>query len=792
MKPFSPLRECDYDRALELWPSELMRRVKNVMVFPTWIEGEERFWIKVDTNKGHEFLVVDAFTGERRPAFDHELVAKALDADAAALPILHFDYLGRGSRIRAQVRERESWVEIDLNSGELADVRGPSPTYLVGPDGRELFVNQFNLWIREPDGTEKALTEDGERFFAWGSMPDHNYSGVIRDRESASMVPTGTSWSPDGQLVLTQQTDERHVEGYPYVEWTPADGSPRPKIHHVKMRIAGESEDSVRRWYLLDTNTGARTRVADLEEGIELDITRGQWWWSPDGGTVYTLASNLPSEDGALVEVDTASGDVRIVFRERSATFFGFNTFTDHAPNVRVLHDRGQAIWYSQRTGFGHLYLLDLATGEIVRAITEGEWAVFDLLLVTDSTLFFAGGREDGVSNPYYRHLYRVDLDGKTANSNLVRLTTEDADHGFIGAPTHFGATSPKAYLSPMRMQLSPSGEYFVDSTSRVDLPTVTTLRRTRDGETIAVLAEADITSLTDIGWSMPEVFRSTAADGFTAVWGVLIRPRHFNDRESWPVLERIYGGAWTIAQPRSFAEGLNGSFMFGLHALADMGFVVAVLDGPGTPYRSKSFHDMTWDKADRWGIADHRAALEGAAAERPWMDLSNVGISGHSYGGYGVVMAMLLEPDFYRVGVSTSGMYDAMRSDGPTEYQLGRPLYEGGRRIKKSPGERPINWLKFSPEEYADRLEGELLLAFGNLDENIQPAALLSFVNALTAEGKDVDLLYMPERSHHYTTDPYLQKRLWDYFVQYVQRRAPLRHKPLGVVPGERLYRFG
>jgi dipeptidyl-peptidase 4 len=270
----------------------------------------------------------------------------------------------------------------------------------------------------------------------------------------------------------------------------------------------------------------------------------------------------------------------------------------------------------------------------------------------------------------------------------------------------------------------------------------------------------------------------------------VLVKPRAFSTRSSWPVLERIYGGPQINAQPRSFAEGLNGPFMHGLNALAEMGFVVAVLDGPGTPYRSKAFRDMTYGQADRWGVAHHRAALENAARTRPWMDLTCVGVSGHSYGGYGTVMAMLLEADFYQVGAASAGMYDlAWAYSGAVERYFGSPDFGGGRAVKESPAEIPERYRDASPSRYVDRLRGQLMIIYGDLDENIQPAGTLKLVDDLIGAGKSFDLLALPGRNHGFVPAPYYQKRLWDYFIEHVQGRKPRHHHKLAVQPGVRMF---
>jgi dipeptidyl aminopeptidase/acylaminoacyl peptidase len=335
---------------------------------------------------------------------------------------------------------------------------------------------------------------------------------------------------------------------------------------------------------------------------------------------------------------------------------------------------------------------------------------------------------------------------------------------------------------------MSPSARYFLDCMSRVDMAPVYVLRDS-DGGCVAEIARADISALEATGWRPPELFVAKAADGVTDLHGALIKPRDFDASRAYPVLERIYGGPQIITRPRTFLEGVNGSFVYGMNTLAEFGFVVVLVDGPGTPYRSKAFHDQTFGHADRWGIAHHRAAIEDAAKTRPWMDLSCVGVSGHSFGGYGTAMAMLLEPDFYKVGVSSSGMYDPAWSQESLSHYLGRSAFAKDRYIKSEPSEVAPNMHEISPSHYADRLTGTLMLAFGDLDENIQPAALLKFANALIAADKSFDMLQLPGRTHGYASDVYFQKRIWDYFLEHVQGRKPLVHYRPEMKPGVRMF---
>ncbi|WP_158080808.1 DPP IV N-terminal domain-containing protein [Pelomonas sp. KK5] len=783
------MREADYTRAIELWPGHVLDLVRNAHIVPHWFGREDRFWFKDEHQGGHRFLVVDAPTGESRPAFDHERVAQALrsvevPADAAALPITSFEFVDGGAALVATTAKGN--FRIDPVDASATPAPRANPAELAGPDGRVLFLRGHNLWVRDSAGEERALTTDGEAHFAWGHGPDFNMRRVAENRGQVPPLPTGLHWSDDGRLILAERADERGVEPYPYVEYVPADGSVRPKLHLIRHTMLGEAPPP-HAFALIDSHSGARTPIGPLTDGLKLRPDVGALWWSADGRHAHTVATSFDARRAAFVEIELASGAARVIHQEVVDSFFDFNSYLYNRANVRMRANGREAIWFSERSGWGHLYLLDLRTGA-VRALTEGAWAVNDIIGMTEDRVFFtAGGREPG-RHPYYRHLYRVDLDGSGGpNAGLTLLTSDDADHGFSGEPTPAVVRSLNrpAGLRP----ISPSARYFLDTVTRVDLPARFIVRDAEDGRAIREIARTDASALEAAGWRPPEIFSAKAADGVTELYGVLVKPRDFDPQRSYPVIEHIYGGPQIVAQPRTFLDGINGSFLYGMNTLADLGFIVAVLDGPGTPSRSKAFHDMTYGQADRWGTAHHRAALEGAAASRPWMDLSRVGVRGHSFGGYGTAAALLLEPDFYKVGVSSAGMYDVAWAYAGLENYFGRPAYEADRFVKTRPDEVAPKHQAMSPSRMAGRLAGQLLLAGGDLDENIQPAGLFHFANALIAAGKSFDLLMLPGRNHGFSAEAYFHKRTWDYFIEHLQGRQPLKHFTPKMKPGVRMF---
>ena len=281
---------------------------------------------------------------------------------------------------------------------------------------------------------------------------------------------------------------------------------------------------------------------------------------------------------------------------------------------------------------WGHLYLYDSDTGKLKNQVTSGDFVVTQLLHVDENArllYFVADGREKG--DPYFDHLYRVSFDG----SGLTLLTPEDGNH---------------------EVTFSPSGKLFLDSYSKSDAPPVTVLRAA-DGKLLATLETADISQLEATGWKPPLAVTVKARDGATDLYGLLFKPTNFDPSKKYPIINQIYPG------PQSGSLGVYGRSFAASHgdaqALAELGFVVVMIDGMGNPQRSKSFHDAYYGDMGDNTLPDQVAGMQELARRYPWIDIDHAGIWGHSGGGYAAADAMFRYPDFFKVGVSEAGNHD-------------------------------------------------------------------------------------------------------------------------------------
>lgn len=764
-----------YDQAASLLSQNVQGTVKNAEVAPRWIGERDEFWYERDTDRGTEIVIVAAATGERRPAFDHERLAGALseatgavhDSQDLGIVALDLDTDGRG----AVVRTATSAANCDLEAYTCEGLPGfaTDPLQLVAPNGSvAAFARDHDVWLRDlADGSERRLSQDGEEHFGYGALP--GWSGKLALLRAGLEGPlTGASWSPDGTKLLIARTDERRVGAYPWVDLLPADGDARPRTLEKRIALIGDREVPRFPMFVFDVASGASRRVPLPEDCFgELGATPPQAIWTDDSRLVFFLCLTPDASRFELVRYDLATGGAVSAFEEEAESFLDLNhsLYRSMGANVRVLAGAKQAITFSQRDGWGHLYLVDLERGDM-RQLTRGEWVVHDIVAVDESdgggfVYFTAGGREPG-RNPYWRHVYRVPLLG---DADVELLTPEPADHAVtVAAPALIGAAST----------FSPSGRYFVSNSSTVDSPPVSRLRRS-DGSVVEILERADAGELFARGYEPPLPFSVKAADGQADVYGVVWRPKSFEEGRKYPVIEHIYGGPQTNVVPRTFAgaagvERIGGQGDFS--TFTALGFAVVTIDARGTPWRSKEFHDYMWKKHDEFALEDHVAALEQLGERFPWLDIERVGITGHSWGGYSSALAMLRYPDVYKVAVSSGAPYDYRYLYPPFVKWTGWPEYENGERFSPDAAARPVNLTPHSA--LASRLEGKMLIVYGEHDENSLPASTLTLVDALIEADRDFDLLLLPNRDHFFTHEPYFIRRRWDYFVRHLLGAEP------------------
>lgn len=758
------LRAADYQRAERVHDSHLRGALRNASVLPHWL-GDGRFWYEREDAQGRrQAVLVDPAKASRQVLFE----PAALDAAVAT-------FGASGPRLRlANVQVADDGLRLQFSGEVPVDCQWPRWQCARSPDARPpadalpspvgdawLQVRDNNLWLQSPGTATRALTTDGEPGHGYGVLPDVTLRGIPRRQGRLPARPFAVGWSPDGRYVAGIRYDERALLDYPYLESAPASGA-RPRVHTVKLGLLGDAQQVRDSLYVIDTGSGQQHDIA-LPKGWNVLSEAGIVGW--DGGRLYAVIAHFGAPRRLrLVEIEADSGTVRTVLEEASDTRLQLNVYSYSRPAVAILPGQDTLVWFSQRDGWGHLYKVRLSDGRVQRQLTRGRWVVRDLLGVDGNggwAYFSAGGVDAG--DPYVRGLYRVSLQG----GPIQRLAADGSDHmADAGTGALFGGRAPQA--------LSPHGGYLVDTVSRLEQPPRTVLRASDDGRELLVLEAADNRAVLAAGWRPPQREQLLAADGRTPIFATVYLPRDYRDDGSFPVIDAMYGGAFTSNAPVTYAEAVSALNPVSRASLAELGFVVVSIDARGTGGRDKAFHDSSFLHGADQQLEDHVAALQQLGERYRGIDLRRVGIYGHSFGGYSAARALLRYPAFYKVGVASAGSHNFQGMYGGAVHGMDR-LFGGVLPHSVMAEDVPPPFAGLDNAALAANLRGHLLLVYGELDENAPPALTLQLAAALNTAQRDYDLLYLARQDHElFRNDATYTHRMWDYFVRHLAGQQP------------------
>jgi dipeptidyl-peptidase 4 len=762
---------ADYARAEKFMNYNTDGLMVRSSVQPNWLP-DERMWYRVTTAEGSEFILVDPARGTREPAFDHAKLAAALSKvtggtyDGAHLPFEQFVLSPDSQSIAVTVGSNHwkcgrqgSACEADSNpppapSGGTRGGRGGRGGGRGGrggvvtnsPDNKlSAFIRDNNLWVRElAGGKETQLTADGVKDFGYAT---DNAGWTSSDRAVVL-------WSPDSRKIATYQQDQRGVGEMYLVNTTVG----HPTLRAWKYPLPGDPVVTTIQRVIVDVATAKVTRLDmppdqhrstlcdELACGGTLDMQ-----WNADATQLAFVSTSRDHKEETLKIADAATGAVHDVVHEKVATFF--ESGNDRI-NWRYLPASNEIIWFSERDNWGQLYLYDLnGFNKLKNRITTGEGNVTQVVKVDEQArvIYFLGvGKEKG-RDPYFVHFYRVDFDGK----NQKLLTPDDGNHS---------------------VALSPSGKYFVDTYSKPDVPPAMALRDS-GSKLITPLEKADISKLLATGWKPPQPVTVKCRDGVTDCYGLMFKPTHLDPTKKYPIINHIYPGPQTgSVGSRNFSAGRADT-----QALAELGFIVVEIDGMGTPWRSKKFHEAYFGDMGDNTLPDQVSGMKDLGKRYPWIDLDRVGIYGHSGGGYATAGAMFHYPDFFKVGISESGNHDnrEYEDDWAEKWQ---------GLLEKTPDGKS-NYDSQANQNFAKNLKGHLMLAHGTMDTNVPPYNTLLVVAELVKANKDFDLVLFPNRAHSYAADAnYMTRKRWDYFVRWLLGAEPPKeyefHAPAGGGP--------
>jgi dipeptidyl aminopeptidase/acylaminoacyl peptidase len=727
-----PISKTDYTRAVSfLWDNINNKKAFQLSVTPNWFTDSTGFWYVHFVKNEKTFYQVAFKPLKKTVLFDHTKLAEKLSEslkekiEATALPITGLKYINPGTLEFTAGKKQWEW---NTKTSTLKEVSKKTETYngleSKSPDGKWIvYTENYNLFIRSTQtGVVKQLSTQGKKDYEYGSY--YGWSDIIEGENGKRPDRLSVNWSKDSKWIQTSICDLRNARKMYLLDWS-VDTLYRAKLLSYYRGSPGDTTvvHLIPTFFNVETGKEFNPGLPRMahENGYSVD-------WLQQPGTVLVSYNERGFQKAQLVKIDLNTQSKQALYTESSTTNVDGFGYTLHVKADKL-------VLTSERSGWKQLYTFDLKTSFLTR-ITLGDYFINSVTHINEkenTIYFFASGKEVG-RNPYQQYLYSVSLDGK----NLKLLTPEEGNH---------------------EISFSPDNRFMVDNYSTPQQPTVTVLRDVKSGKVLMELSKADVTDLVAMKWSPPQPFTAEGKDGKSTIYGLLWKPTNFDPARQYPIIDHSYTGPHGQIVPRTFSRGIS----INNQALAELGFIVMMVDGLGTAGRSKEFHNYSYKKMG-YNLEDHVRAIQQLSRQHSWIDTTRVGIFGHSAGGYDAGHAMLQYPDFYKVAVASSADHDfRMEKAWWPEMYMGWPV--------------DSTYHQQSNITMASRLKGKLLIVHGGLDENVNPSATFKLAEMLVRADKQFDMLIFPSQRHGYQgpQQQYFTKKRWNYFVEHLLNQKPV-----------------
>ena len=591
-------------------------------------------------------------------------------------------------------------------------MRASQSTNAISPDGKlKAFYRERNLWLSATNGAgEIAITKDG-------NAKDRVKYGTATWAYGEELdQSTAIWWQTNGQKVAFYGFDESRVPDY-YLALnqtnlqTTLGVEPYPK--------AGATNPVVD-LYIHDLPTKHTVKV-DVRDGKPFDNSVVGHYvynisWSADGKELLFHRTNRRQNILEYCAGNSESGKCRVIVREEWPS-----SWVDNSPPLRFLKDGKRFLWTSERTGWKNLYLYDLS-GQLLATLTHHLFEVGDIVHVDEKAglVYYLARSGD---NPIKLQLHRVGLGGQDDQ----RLTDPAFNHS---------------------VDFAPDGEHFIDIAQTHDSPPVTRLMDAQ-GRLVAELAKSNPAKFKQLGLKPVELFQFKAADGQTDLYGMLHFPSNFEAYKKYPLLISVYAGPATAGARETFTLP---------NSLTEFGFLVATLDSRSAGGRGKRQLDALYLKLGTIEIDDQAAGVT-SLCHRRYVDKKRVGIFGSSYGGTASALCLLRYPQIFRAASASSPVTDFRNYD---------TIY--AERYMGLPQENKSGYDAANLMSYAGRLEGRLMLYYGTADNNVHPANMLQFIQALQRASKSFEVQVGPDLGHGSLN----RDRMMEFFIQNLITKDP------------------
>ena len=715
----------------------------SMSVFPKQINDTDKFWFEFTTEEGKNFYFVDPAKGEKRLLFNNTDIAQGVSLitrkgyNEKDLRISNMEFSKDLTKMtfsmdgryefdfktkKVQALEKKDHSEEDDEVIYSWMTFSPDRKYILYAKGHNLYIRGNKA--KGVDTTEVQLTTDGEKYYSFARDPED---------DQKDEAETNARWFKDSRHIYVVREDSRKLKDMFVINSL----TKRPTLETYRYEMPGEKDLCQYELWIIDIEKKTANRVsADKWTDQYIQVLQP----GEKGDKLFFQRFKRTWDEVDICVVNPETLEVKELIHEVDKPYRDY-----HMQNTVILNDGKDILFRSERTGWGHYYHYD-GEGRLKNVITSGPWVAGQVAAIDTvgrAIYLYGFGREKGV-DPYYYMLYKASID----KEGVTLLTPENAQHG-------------ASFLSSKR--------YFVDTYSRVDMEPKIVLKNNQ-GKVIMELAKPDTRRLKELGWRAPERFTVKAADGLTDIYGIMWKPADFDPNKKYPIISSVY--------PGPFFEYVNTSFRvddsYNMR-LAQLGFIVVSMGHRGgSPMRGKFYHRYGYGKLRDYPLADDKYAIEQLADRYAYIDLSKVGIFGHSGGGFMSTAALCTYPDFYTAAVSSAGNHDNnIFNRGWSEIYHG--VKEAVKTVKGKDGQDSTVYTYSckvpTNMELAKRLKGHLLLVTGDMDKNVHPANTLRMVDALIKAKKNFEMIVLPGNGHGFggKADAFFERKLWYHFAKYL-----------------------
>jgi dipeptidyl-peptidase 4 len=589
------------------------------------------------------------------------------------------------------------WV-LDLDSGKLHKLGGSVPESSLmfaqfSPDGRSVaYVRANNIYVEDiATGAIRPLTTDGSQTLINGT------SDWVNEEELD--IRNGFRWSPDGRSIAYWQFDTTGVGVYTLINDT-ADTYPVTKQYPYPQ--VGTT-NSASRVGVVNVKGGATRWIQAPGDPRENYIARMDWAGNSNQLVLEYLNRLQNNNRVLLAEADT--GNVRTILEDTDPKWVDLMDSFQWAEGGKSL------LWLSERDGWRHLYKTSREGGPL-QLLTPGTADIIQEVSVDDHSKFFYYLASP--NNATQRYLYRVSLDG-ASSPQLVTPENERGSHSY---------------------DISPNGAWAFHTWSTFDRPPITELIRLPDHRVVRTLeSNAELEQKVNQSLASPTEFFQTKIAGDVTLDGWMIKPPDFDPTRKYPVLVYVYGepAATTVKDEWGGERGLFH------RAIAHDGYIILSFDNQGTPApKGRAWRKIVYGDIGVLSSLQQAQAIRVFAAEHSYVDTSRLAMWGWSGGGSNTLNLMFRFPGLFAAGMSVAPMADQRYYD--TIYQ---------ERYMGLPKDNSQGYHDGSPINFAEGLQGKLLIVHGSGDDNCHFKVTELLVNRLIALDKAFDFMDYPNRTH-------------------------------------------